>query len=157
MNLEYLVVDRRTFETHEEGALATFFGASVDSSSSYRVEIDTLATRLASVFATLREFPAIRFRAAAPPGEEFPPGLESRLLVAQRIAVELHERLSAMQRTGGRAGGGRRGRGGEGLQQQGCSGGRDAGIVWEALPLAEAGNARRPCVGRGGLRRRGRT
>lgn len=59
-----------------------------------------LTARLATVFATLREMPAIRFRAAAPPGEEFPPGLESRLLVAQRIAVELHERLAALQRSG---------------------------------------------------------
>lgn len=48
----------------------------------------------------LQEFPAIRFRAAAPPGEEFPPGLESRLLVAQRIAVELHEKLLSAQRSG---------------------------------------------------------
>lgn len=108
-----------------------------------------MTARLATVFATLREMPAIRFRAAAPPGErgdvtwllagcmldavvrqrpplfvcntphlacwfltfwfhsspqtptstgeEFPPGLESRLLVAQRIAVELHEQLTALQ------------------------------------------------------------
>ena len=63
-----------------------------------------LTARLATVFASLKEMPAIRFRAAAPPGEEFPPGLESRLLVAQRIAVELHERLAGLQ-VGGRAGG----------------------------------------------------
>lgn len=100
VNLEYLVVDRRTFTTHAEDALQTFFGASVDSTSSYRQEIDILSTRLASVFITLKEFPAIRFRAAAPPGEEFPPGLESRLLVAQRIAVELHEKLLSAQRSG---------------------------------------------------------
>lgn len=100
VGLEYLLVDSRTFVTNEEGALRTFFGATVDSSTSYRVEIEVLTARLATVFATLREMPAIRFRAAAPPGEEFPPGLESRLLVAQRIAVELHERLAALQRSG---------------------------------------------------------
>ena len=59
-----------------------------------------MTTRLATVFATLREMPAIRFRAAAPPGEEFPAGLESRLLVAQRVAVELSERLAVLQRQG---------------------------------------------------------
>ncbi|KAI3423806.1 hypothetical protein D9Q98_009643 [Chlorella vulgaris] len=100
VNLEYLLVDSRTFITNEEGALSTFFGSAVDSSTSYRVEIEVLTSRLATVFATLREMPAIRFRAATPPGEEFPPGLESRLLVAQRIAVELHERLAALQRAG---------------------------------------------------------
>ena len=40
MNLEYLLVDSRTFSTNEEGALKTFFGASVDSSTSYRMEIE---------------------------------------------------------------------------------------------------------------------
>ena len=160
MNLEYLLVDSRTFSTNEEGALKTFFGSSVDSSTSYRMEIEVregmrqagagtaglarclagvlpsgcpavylpgwmvlsawvagaispiallpaslpacqvMTARLVTVFATLREMPAIRFRAAAPPGEEFPPGLESRLLVAQRVAVELHERLAALQRSG---------------------------------------------------------
>lgn len=100
VNLEYLLVDSRTFVTAEDPALRTFFGASVDSSTVYRSEIDIMVARLASVFATLKEMPAIRFRAAAPPGEEFPPGLESRLLVAQRIAVELNERLVGLQRTG---------------------------------------------------------
>lgn len=100
VNLEYLLVDSRTFVTAEEGALRTFFGAAVDSSTSYRAEIEVMTARLASVFATLREMPAIRFRAATPPGEEFPPGLESRLLVAQRIAVELNERLAGLQRQG---------------------------------------------------------
>ncbi|PSC68723.1 SM Sec1-family [Micractinium conductrix] len=100
VNLEYLLVDSRTFITAEDNALRTFFGASVDSSGSYRMEIEVMTARLATVFATLREMPAIRFRAAAPPGEEFPPGLESRLLVSQRIAVELHERLAALQRSG---------------------------------------------------------
>lgn len=40
MNLEYLLVDSRTFITNEEGALSTFFGSAVDSSTSYRVEIE---------------------------------------------------------------------------------------------------------------------
>lgn len=100
VNVEYILVDKRTFSTYEGGALRAFFGAGVDSSSGYRDEIERTATRLATVFATLKEFPAIRFRAAAPPGEEFPPGLESRLLVAQRIAVETHDRLMQLQRQG---------------------------------------------------------
>ena len=48
----------------------------------------------------MKEFPSIRFRAALPPGDEYPPGLESRLLVGQRLAVELYEALAEMQRAG---------------------------------------------------------
>jgi len=48
---------------------------------------------------TLQEFPTIRFRAAKP-GEDASTGLEARSLVAQRVAVDLNERMSAMQRSG---------------------------------------------------------
>jgi hypothetical protein len=40
VNLEYLLVHSRTFITSEDDALRTFFGAAVDSSTSYRVEIE---------------------------------------------------------------------------------------------------------------------
>ncbi len=40
VGLEYLLVDSRTFITNEDAALRTFFGATVDSSTSYRVEIE---------------------------------------------------------------------------------------------------------------------
>ena len=47
----------------------------------------------------VQEFPNIRFRAAKP-GEDASSGLEARSLVAQRVAVDLNERLSLMQRNG---------------------------------------------------------
>ena len=47
----------------------------------------------------VQEFPNIRFRAAKP-GEDASSGLEARSLVAQRVAVDLNERLSVMQRSG---------------------------------------------------------
>ena len=47
----------------------------------------------------MQEFPNIRFRAAKP-GEDASSGLEARSLVAQRVAVDLNERLSLMQRSG---------------------------------------------------------
>ena len=47
----------------------------------------------------MQEFPNIRFRAAKP-GEDASSGLEARSLVAQRVAVDLNERLSLMQRNG---------------------------------------------------------
>jgi syntaxin-binding protein 1 len=101
VNLEYLLYpDNRSFTTAQDGALGAFFGAGVDSSERYRADVEATATRLATVFTTMKEFPSIRYRAALPPGEEYPPGLESRLLVAQRLAVELHERLGEAQRAG---------------------------------------------------------
>ena len=47
----------------------------------------------------MQEFPTIRFRAAKP-GEDASSGLEARSLVAQRVAVDLFERLSNLQRSG---------------------------------------------------------
>lgn len=100
VNLEYVVVDSRCFTTSQPMALRTFFGAGAELAPAYNYEISVAATRLATVFASLREMPAIRFRAGLPPGDDFPPGLEIRLLVAQRIALELRERLAALQRSG---------------------------------------------------------
>jgi len=101
VNLEYVLhPDNRSFTTAQDVALPTFFGATADASDGYREEIHTMATRLATMFSTLKEFPSIRFRAALPPGDEYPPGLEARLLVGQRLAVELYEALAEMQRAG---------------------------------------------------------
>jgi syntaxin-binding protein 1 len=101
VNLEYVLhPDNRSFTTAQDLALPTFFGANADSSDDYREEIHKMATRLATMFSTMKEFPSIRFRAALPPGDEYPPGLESRLLVGQRLAVELYETLAEMQRLG---------------------------------------------------------
>ena len=46
----------------------------------------------------MQEFPAIRFRAAKPTGDD--PVLEARALVAQRVAMEIHDRLIALQKAG---------------------------------------------------------
>lgn len=101
VNLEYILYpDYRSFTTAQDNALPTFFGANIESSEEYKDEIKAMATRLATIFSTLKENPSIRYRAALPPGEEYPPGLESRLLVSQRLAVELYEVLSDMQRAG---------------------------------------------------------
>ena len=46
----------------------------------------------------LQEVPSIRFRAAKP--NEHDPVLEARTLVAQRIAVDVHDRVLQLQKRG---------------------------------------------------------
>lgn len=99
VNVELLTIDKRTFTTDEGLSLQTLFGENSEGSAQYRAEVSTIASRLATVFASLKEFPTIRFRAAKP-GEDASSGIEARSLVAQRVAVDLNERLSAMQRAG---------------------------------------------------------
>ncbi|XP_044505008.1 SNARE-interacting protein KEULE-like isoform X4 [Mangifera indica] len=63
MNLEYLAIDSQGFVTDNERALEELFG---DGENSRKGDacLDVMATRIATVFASLREFPFVRYRAA---------------------------------------------------------------------------------------------
>ncbi|KAI4327070.1 hypothetical protein L6164_019571 [Bauhinia variegata] len=63
MNLEYFAIDSQGFITNNERALEELFG---DEENTHRgvVCLNVMATRIATVFASLREFPFVRFRAA---------------------------------------------------------------------------------------------
>ncbi|KAH9679767.1 SNARE-interacting protein KEULE [Citrus sinensis] len=63
MNLEYFAVDSQGFVTDDERALEELFG---DEESSQKADacLNVMATRIATVFASLREFPLVRYRAA---------------------------------------------------------------------------------------------
>eukprot|EP00884_Botryococcus_braunii_P006265 jgi/Botrbrau1/1563/Bobra.0107s0050.1 len=100
VNLELLTVDRRTFVTEEEKSLQVLFGEGAEASPAIQDEVQLISRRLVTLFASLKEFPAIRFRAAKPPGDDAGAGLESRQLVSQRIAVEVNDRLMPLQRAG---------------------------------------------------------
>ena len=54
VNVELLTIDKRTFTTDEGNSLTTLFGESSEGSAQYRSEITTMATRLATVFASLK-------------------------------------------------------------------------------------------------------
>lgn len=54
VNLEFLVMDRRTFVTDERNALRVLFGENGSNSASYKVAVATLCSRLAGVFASLK-------------------------------------------------------------------------------------------------------
>lgn len=92
------MIDKRTFTLCEDEALPALFANGVEGGEDCRHAISLLATRLATMFATMKECPSIRYRAALPPGDEYPPGLESRLLASQRLALELNDRLLSLQR-----------------------------------------------------------
>ncbi|KAK3041039.1 hypothetical protein RJ639_026836 [Escallonia herrerae] len=63
MNLEYFAIDSQGFITDDERALEELFG---DEESSRKGDacLTVMATRIATVFASLREFPLVRYRAA---------------------------------------------------------------------------------------------
>ncbi|KDO67950.1 hypothetical protein CISIN_1g0060291mg [Citrus sinensis] len=63
MNLEYFAIDSQGFVTDDERALEELFG---DEENSRRGDacLNVMASRIATVFASLREFPLVRYRAA---------------------------------------------------------------------------------------------
>lgn len=64
MNLEYFAIDSQGFVTDHERALEELFGENAEISRNYNACLNTMASRIATVFASLREFPSVRYRAA---------------------------------------------------------------------------------------------
>ena len=54
MNVEIMVLDKRSFVTDEDRALQALFGDANDMSPVYRTELSTMAGRLATAFASLK-------------------------------------------------------------------------------------------------------
>lgn len=98
-NVEYVInPDARGFTTGPEDALARFYCHGAELLPEYDEEMYQVANRLASLFVTMKEMPSIRYRAALPPeSHEYPHGLESRLLVTQRLALEVSKLLEHYQ------------------------------------------------------------
>ncbi|KAJ9188444.1 hypothetical protein P3X46_003803 [Hevea brasiliensis] len=64
MNLEYFPIDSQAFTTDHEGALQELYGANAENSRKFDACLNVMATRIATVFASLKEFPHVRYRAA---------------------------------------------------------------------------------------------
>ncbi|KAJ6804361.1 SNARE-interacting protein KEULE [Iris pallida] len=64
INLEYFAIDSQGFVTDHERALEELFGDNAENPRKYNAYLETMATRIATVFASLREFPYVRYRAA---------------------------------------------------------------------------------------------
>ncbi|KAL2460791.1 SNARE-interacting protein KEULE [Abeliophyllum distichum] len=64
MNMEYFSIDSQAFITDHERALEELFGEDAGSSRRFDACLNVMATRIATVFASLKEFPFVRYRAA---------------------------------------------------------------------------------------------
>ncbi|MCL7046054.1 hypothetical protein MKW94_006875 [Papaver nudicaule] len=64
MNLEYFAIDSQGFITDNERALEELFGENGEKSRQHDACLNVMATRIATVFASLRELPFVRYRAA---------------------------------------------------------------------------------------------
>ncbi|XP_074321521.1 protein transport Sec1a-like [Silene latifolia] len=77
MNLEYFPLDSQVFVTDHEMALEELYGETAQNARKFDACLNLMATRIATVFASLKELPYVRYRAAkdpdtAPPHELVP-------------------------------------------------------------------------------------
>ncbi|KAL1546464.1 Protein transport Sec1a [Salvia divinorum] len=64
MNLEYFTVDNQGFTTDQEKALEELFSGDAGNSRRFDAYLNEMATRIATVFASLKEYPIVHYRAA---------------------------------------------------------------------------------------------
>ncbi|PHT59146.1 putative protein transport Sec1a [Capsicum baccatum] len=64
MNFEYFPIDSQGFVTDHERALSELFGESAQNSRLAEASLNVMATRISTVFASLKEFPLVCYRAA---------------------------------------------------------------------------------------------
>ncbi|KAK4848659.1 hypothetical protein QYF36_015782 [Acer negundo] len=64
MNLEYFPIDNQAFITDHERALEELYGENAENSRNFDTCLNTMAKRIATVFASLKEFPCVRYRSA---------------------------------------------------------------------------------------------
>ncbi|KAM0844115.1 hypothetical protein ACQ4PT_057266 [Festuca glaucescens] len=64
MNLEYFPIDSQGFITDHERALEELFCESAEGFNKFNACLNTMATRISTVFASMREFPRVHYRVA---------------------------------------------------------------------------------------------
>ncbi|KAL2632868.1 hypothetical protein R1flu_004347 [Riccia fluitans] len=99
MNLEYLTIDTQGFSTDNDKALVQLFGELSEGTRDYEVCLDTIAYRLSTVFASLKEFPLVRYRAAKSSAPNSVTATTGRDLVPTKMAAALWERLMKYKTT----------------------------------------------------------
>ncbi|KAH6817814.1 secretory 1A [Perilla frutescens var. frutescens] len=64
MNLEYFPIESQAFTTDQESALEELFGDSAENTRKADACLNLMASRIATVFASLKEFPFVRYKAS---------------------------------------------------------------------------------------------
>ncbi|KAF3570262.1 hypothetical protein F2Q69_00063942 [Brassica cretica] len=64
MNMEYFPIDNQGFLTDHDQALQTLYAENAENSRHFNICLNMMATRIATVFASLKELPFVRYRAA---------------------------------------------------------------------------------------------
>ncbi|KAK4379392.1 hypothetical protein RND71_001254 [Anisodus tanguticus] len=95
MNFEYFPIDSQGFVTDHERALEELFGESAQNSRHAEASLNVMATRISTVFASLKEFPFVRYRAAK--GKDGSTSTNFRELVPGKLASAIWNNISMYQ------------------------------------------------------------
>eukprot|EP00249_Psilotum_nudum_P019849 c27445_g1_i3 orf=1768-3075(-) len=99
MNLEFLTIDSQAFSTDSERALEQLFGEHSEGTRDFDACISTIACRLSTVFASLKELPVVRYRAARSALADAGSMTTARDLVPTKLAACLWDHLMKYKNT----------------------------------------------------------
>ncbi|XP_019192558.1 PREDICTED: protein transport Sec1a-like [Ipomoea nil] len=96
MNLEYFPMDSQAFLTDQDRAFHELFGEGAENPRKFQSCLSIMATRIATVFASLKEFPIVRYR--APKGNE-DSARRNQELIPKFLASAIWECISTYKST----------------------------------------------------------
>nr|GME17767.1 protein transport Sec1a-like [Ipomoea batatas] len=96
MNLEYFPMDSQAFLTDQDRAFHELYGEGAENQRKFTACLSTMATRIATVFASLKEFPVVRYR--APKGNDDSPRRKQDLIPSM-LASAIFECISTNKST----------------------------------------------------------
>nr|XP_024398638.1 SNARE-interacting protein KEULE-like isoform X2 [Physcomitrium patens] len=99
VNVEFLTIDTQGFTTDHDKALEHLFGDHGADSRDYELCVESMAIRLSTVFASLKEFPHVRYRAPNPHAGGSDSKVTARDFVPTRLAAALWDCLMKFKAT----------------------------------------------------------
>ncbi|EPS63425.1 hypothetical protein M569_11359, partial [Genlisea aurea] len=98
MNLEYFSIDSQGFITDHESALQDLYGENVENSRIFDMCLNEMSLRIATVFASLKEFPSVRYKAVKGIEEGSLPNTV-RELIPTKLAAGIWNHISTYKST----------------------------------------------------------